>query len=266
MENKIKSAAEKMPKKIYNKSCITAVCSGTTGIGKTWFTAALCHALSLMKKNVLFFDADCGLENISYQNNLEKSTPYTSLITGKATLNNAVFHFDRGKFDIISAPSGEDYLPLAPIGRAQILAGDLSHLAQYYDYVFIDCSDDGNKQLNPFFNICNNIIILVNACSSSSIAAFKKIEELQSIAPQTEFYIVINRALSNEEGIQTYKTLLKAGKEYIKVNLNLLGIIRQDARIRDTVINKALLLNRYPKCEGAEDSVTVARRFLEEQI
>ena len=97
------------------------------------------------------------------------------------------------------------------------------------------------------------------------MAAFKKIEELQTIAPQAKFNIVINRALSYEEGRQTYKTLLKASKEYIKVDLNLLGIIRQDARIRDSVINKALLLNRYAKCEGAEDSVAVARRFLEEQ-
>ena len=266
MENKPKSAATKKPKPIYNKSCISAICSGTTGIGKTWFAAALCHALSLMRKNVLYFDADCGLENISYQNSLEKSTPYASLINGQCTLNNAVFRFERGKFDVISSPSGEDALISAPIGRAQILAGDLLRLAQYYDYVFIDCADNGSKQLNPFFNICKNIIILVNACSSSSIAAFKKIEELQSIAPQARFNIVINRALSYEEGRQTYKTLLKASKEYIKVDLNLLGIIRQDARIRDTVINHALLLNRYQKCEGAEDSVAAARRFLEEQI
>lgn len=265
MENKLKASALKAPKEIYNKSCVSAVCSGTTGIGKTWFATALCHALSLMKKNELYFDADCGLENISYQNNLEISTPYSSLISGKITLNNAVFHFERGKFDVISSPSGEDALTTAPVGRAQILAGDLAHLAQYYDYVFIDCSDDGCKQLNPFFNICKNIIIIVNACSSSSIAAFKKIEELQTIAPRAKFNIVINRALSYEEGRQTYKTLLKASKEYIKVDLNLLGIIRQDARIRDSVINKALLLNRYAKCEGAEDSVAVARRFLEEQ-
>lgn len=266
MENIIKSATTKQAKQIDNKICISAVCSGTTGIGKTWFTTVLCHTLSLMKKNVLYFDADCGLENISYQNNLEKSTSYNSLISGKTTLNNAVVNFERGKFDVISSPSGEDALVTAPIGRAQILAGDLSHLAQYYDYVFIDCSDDGNKQLNPFFRICKNIIVIVNACSSSSIAAFKKIEALQTIAPQAEFNIVINRALSFEEGRQTYKTLLKASKEYIKVNLNLLGIIRQDARIRDSVINKALLINRYPKCEGAEDSVNIARRFLEKQI
>ena len=265
MENSPKPTVVRSSKKIYNKSCISAICSGTTGIGKTWFAAALCHALSLMKKNVLYFDADCGLENISYQNNLEASTPYTSLISGKNTLNNAVFNFEHGKFDVISSPSGEDALTTAPIGRVQILAGDLAHLAQYYDYVFIDCSDDGNKQINPFFSICKNIIIIVNACSSSSIAAFKKIEELQTIAPHSNFDIVINRALSYEEGRQTYTTLLKASKEYIKVDLNLLGIVRQDARIRDSVVNKALLLNRYAKCEGAEDSVTVARRFLEEQ-
>jgi len=57
--------------------------------------------------------------------------------------------------------------------------------------------------------------------------------------------------------------LAKAAKIYLDTNLSLLGIIRKDARIRDCVLNKSLLINRYPASEGAEDVVKIAKKLLE---
>ena len=37
---------------------LIAVVSGKGGIGKTWFSSTLAHALSSMKQKVLFFDVD----------------------------------------------------------------------------------------------------------------------------------------------------------------------------------------------------------------
>ena len=147
------------------------------------------------------------------------------------------------------------------MGRAQLLAGDLAYFSKSYDYVFIDCADEAGKTINPFFNICRNIIVLADADPSSVTAAYHKLETLKKIAAETRFHIIINRAISFEEGVQTYKTLLKAAEEYIKINLNLLGIIRQDSRIREAVINRSLLLNRYPACEGAEDIRNIVDRI-----
>lgn len=242
---------------------ITAICAGTKGIGKTWLTVTICHALSLMKKKTLLFDADCSIENAAYQIGFDKTTPYGLLFNGSLTLNNASSYFADGKFDMICSPSGEGLLDTAPIGRAQILAADLSYLAKYYNHVLIDCADYASKNLNPFLKICSNIIVIVNANSASSTEAFKTITELKKFNADTPVYIIVNRASSHEEGRQIFKTLLKASKEYINVNLKLLGVIRQDARIREAVLNQALILNRYPECEGAEDCVALTRRFLE---
>ena len=58
------------------KNYLIAICSGTKGIGKTWLSVNLSHGLSLLKNKVLFFDADCGIENISYQLGFELKKSY----------------------------------------------------------------------------------------------------------------------------------------------------------------------------------------------
>ena len=60
-----------------------------------------------------------------------------------------------------------------------------------------------------------------------------------------------------------FKTLLKASKEYINIKLNLLGIIRRDARIREAAVSHCLILDRYPDCDGAQDCLLLADNFLE---
>ena len=242
---------------------IVAVCAGTKGIGKTWFTVALCHALSLKHKKILFFDADCGLENVAHQTELQKCADYSALFSGALTLNTAVSPFVDGNFTVICSEPGNDAFNLAPIGRAQILAGDLSSFSQYFDFVLMDCSDNNNQNLNPFLHICKNILIIVNANSSSSTEAFKTITKLKKICPEANFHIVVNRASSYEEGRQAFKTLLKASKEYINIKLNLLGIIRRDARIREAAVSHCLILDRYPDCDGAQDCLLLADNFLE---
>lgn len=243
-----------------------AFCSGSKGIGKTWLASTICHSLALQKIKVLFFDADCGLENISCQLDISSSTPYSRLLNGSITLNNAVKNFNGGGFDIINSFSGENGLALAPVGRVQLLGEDLAHLANYYDAVFLDCSDEDFKTVNIFFNLCRTIVIIVNTDTQSLTQAYQKIVQLKNICPDAQFKIVINHAQSFEEGRQVFKSLLQAAEKYIKLNLGLLGIIRQDPHIREAVLNRSLLLKRYPSCRGAEDAVTVARSILKEYL
>lgn len=253
-------------KNIESNRHMVAFCSGSKGIGKTWLASTICHSLALKKLKVLLFDADCGLENVSYQLDLSTFTPYKKLLNGSVTLNNAVHNFSRGGFDVINSFSGENGLALAPVGRVQILGEDLAHFANNYDAVFLDCSDEDFKTVNIFFNMCRTIVIIVNTDTLSLSQAYQKIVQLKNICPGASFKIVINHAQSFEEGRQVFKSILQATEKYIKLDLELLGIIRQDPHIREAVLNRSLLLKRYPSCRGAEDAVAIAEKILKEHL
>jgi flagellar biosynthesis protein FlhG len=130
--------------------------------------------------------------------------------------------------------------------------------------VFVDCSDEDSASVNVFLNLCRDIILLSNPDPFSLSEAYRKIIRLKKIAPEARLRIVINHAQSFEEGQALYKLLLKASEEYIKLDLNLLGIIRQDAHIREAVLNKELLLKRYPACNGTQDAALIAQQLLKD--
>lgn len=246
------------------KNNLIAICSGTKGVGKTWFAANLCHALSLMKQKILFFDADCGLENIAAQLNLSNTKSYKELLHRSLTLNNNVVSCDKGRFDVISSPAGENFLSTFSVGRTQILARDLLYFSAYYDKVIIDCSDESLIQDHIFLNMCPNILILTNTNSSSLTAIYAKLEEIKNICPQARFSLVINHASSENEGRHVFEILAQAAEQYLNLKVNLAGLICEDSHIRDAVLNRSLLLNRYPVCKGSENLALIARNLTEE--
>jgi flagellar biosynthesis protein FlhG len=46
---------------------VIAVASGKGGVGKTWFSITLTHALTKLGRNSLLFDGDLGLANVDIQ-------------------------------------------------------------------------------------------------------------------------------------------------------------------------------------------------------
>jgi MinD-like ATPase involved in chromosome partitioning or flagellar assembly len=118
--------------------------------------------------------------------------------------------------------------------------------------------------VNVFFNLCRTIVVLVNPDPVALTEAYRKIVKLKTISPSAKLYVIINHAQSYDEGRQLYKLLLKATEEYIKLDFAPLGVIRQDSHIREAVLNKELLLKRYPRCSGTEDTLLITEQLLKE--
>lgn len=90
--------------------------------------------------------------------------------------------------------------------------------------------------------------------------AFIKIMTMQY--PKSDINIVINQANSLREGQRTFDTLLKACNNFLKINPPLLGIVRRDTRVRDSIRNQSSIINRYPTSEAAEDVIAIAKRLI----
>lgn len=244
------------------KNNLTVVCSGTKGVGKTWFSSVLSQSLSMLKQKVLFFDADGGVENIAFQLNLPKSNTYADMLKNKITLNNAVYFCNKGHFDAIYAEPQNNGLSAYPAGRCQILVSDLKAFSVNYDTVLADCSNTNPILKNSFLQAADRIILLIGPNLNGNIDAYKELEHIKKISLNPKIFVVVNRALSYNEGSQIYKTLLKADAKFIGANPLLLGVIKQDGRIRDCVQNKTSLFERYPVCDSLNDIANFAKTLI----
>ena len=76
--------------------------------------------------------------------------------------------------------------------------------------------------------------------------------------------IVVNMAPSSIEGEKTYKTILKACENFLRLKPPLAGMISLDPRVKETIRRQVPILIRSPNSDAAEDVEDIARVVLKD--
>lgn len=241
---------------------IIAVVSGHRNCGKTWFSVTLANALGLFKQKVLLFDADSGITNVRSQIGANAKKELDEVIFSGYSLNQTVSNYDKGRFDIIVNNSRSTGLKTMSIGRLHILGDDLDILAQSYDKTILDISAGIDNSSKVLSGLAQSIIVICTNDPQSITKSYELIKQISSHYSNKVIKIVINQVNSIEEGMRAYSVLLKACQEFLKISPSLLGVIRQDTRVRDSIRNQNTIINRYPQSEAALDVIAIAKRIL----
>jgi flagellar biosynthesis protein FlhG len=89
--------------------------------------------------------------------------------------------------------------------------------------------------------------------------AYIKVTALEHLADNIQ--IVVNMVSNQREGERTYGTLLRACREFLKIEPPLAGIVRRDDKVKDSIRRQTSLLTRHPNAEAAADVETLAKRL-----
>jgi flagellar biosynthesis protein FlhG len=68
-------------------------------------------------------------------------------------------------------------------------------------------------------------------------------------------------ASSTEEGERTYATLLRACREFLKIEPPFVGIVHRDDQVKEAVRRQTSIMKRTPNTEAARDVEQIARRL-----
>ncbi len=241
---------------------LLAVASGKGGVGKTWFSVTLAHALSKMGKRVLLFDGDLGLANVDVQLGLMPKRDLNDVIRGRLSLDKVIQTYEEGGFDIIAGRSGQASLSALPSQRLAMLRDQLVDVAGRYDVVIADLGAGVDRTVRMFSASAARTLLITTDEPTSLTDAYAFIKLGNAAGMSKNVGIVVNMATSPTEGEKTYKTLLKACENFLRLTPPMAGMIRQDPKVKECIRHQTPLLTRSPNTEAAEDVEKVAKFVL----
>lgn len=242
---------------------IIAVASGKGGVGKTWFSVTLCHALALMGQKTLLFDADLGLANVDIQLGLMPERDIAGVLQGRQTLSQAKVHYDDGRFDIIAGRSGSGALSQLPANRLMTIGQDLVRLSEGYDSVVMDLGAGLDRTVRMLTARAGTTLVLTNAEPTSITDAYAFIKVTQQADPSADIRIVVNSVDTKGEGHKTYETLRKACRNFLGVEPKLAGVVRRDRKVPEAIRHQIPILIRTPGADAAMDVEAIADHIVE---
>ena len=243
---------------------LIAIASGKGGVGKTWFAITLAHALARAGRRVLLFDGDLGLANVDIQLGLAPGPlpghDLAALLAGRASLAAAVLHHPEGGFDILPGSSGSGTLAgLDPAALAPLL--DALQGADAYDTVLLDLGAGLEGGVRALAAAADTLLVLATEEPTSLTDAYAVLKLHARDRPGGDARIVVNQAASPAAGARTYASLRKAALAFLRRDPPLLGVIRRDDRVRETIRRQALLLTRHPASTAAADVQALAAQL-----
>ncbi|MBK8174571.1 MAG: MinD/ParA family protein [Rhodospirillales bacterium] len=235
-----------------------AIASGKGGVGKTWLAITLTHALSQMGRRALLFDGDLGLANVDIQLGLMPEHDLGGVLAGRLSLAHATVPYAAGGFDIVAGRSGCGRLAAVPPSRIALLGEELVLTAGRYDHVILDLGAGIERTVRQLTRLAGSCIVVTTdePTSLTDAYAFIKLAQLEQV--QVDVRIIVNMASSQREGEKTFGALFRACASFLQLSPQLLGIVRRDVKVRESIRYQTPLLTRFPNADAATDVKNIA--------
>jgi flagellar biosynthesis protein FlhG len=244
------------------------IASGKGGVGKTWFSINLAHALGIQRKRVLLFDGDLGLANVDIQLNLKPELDIGSVLKRKCTFEEAILCYRPHKnsqtnVHIITGRTNDGVFTTVSKAGILTLKDSLTAIAPKYDHLIMDLSAGLDQIIQEFSTFAQHCLVVVTNEPTSLSDAFAFIKVSHQRNPDLPLYIVVNKAESEANGMETYMKLVQACKHFLKTAPPLVGIIHSDRCVPESILERTPTLTRHPQSQASQDIENVAQQLIE---
>ena len=193
-----------------------AIASGKGGVGKTWLSITLSHALARAGLRVLLFDADLGLANVDVQLGLAPRLDLGSVISGRTTVAGAVTRCGVAGFDVLAGQSGSGALSGLSAESLEALLARVRDETTDYDAVLVDLSAGVDRTVRRI-GAWSDVLLVVATDEPTSLTDAYAVLKLQNLdRPDGNPRIVVNQAQTIAAGQQTYSTLRRASVAFLQ--------------------------------------------------
>jgi flagellar biosynthesis protein FlhG len=245
------------------KNNIIAIASGKGGVGKTWLAVTLTHLFARSGRHALLFDGDIGLANVDVQLGLTPQRDLSGVTSGKHSLKDVITNYAEGGFDIIAGRSGSASLALLSAEKLRAIGDSLKELQKNYDFIIIDLGAGIEQHVQYLASLAGRCIVVLTDEPTSLTDAYAFIKIVKGGNPALDIGVVVNQASTQKEGESTYNAINKACTTFLNTSPPLLGIIRRDNKVKDSIRSQKSLLSKAPQSTAATDAAVLSIKLMQ---
>ncbi len=245
---------------------LITIASGKGGVGKTWVSTSLAHALAHLGKKTLLFDGDFGLANVDIQLGIVPAKDLGNYISCDASLSEIITRYTDSSgygFDVLPGKSGSGALGSLSRELLLRLKSGLTALAASQDYVVLDLAAGIDPSVTTLSSHQGLIIVVMTSDPTSLTDAYAFIKLTRMRNPAANIKIVVNNVDNKRDGNRAYEAIKKACEGFLKISPPLLGMIKQDAKVVDAIRSQMPILTRHPYSEASHNIKNLAAAIIE---
>jgi len=240
---------------------VVTVTSGKGGVGKSNFSLNFALTLQQLGQRVLVFDADIGMANIDVL--MGCTAPYNlyHLLKREKTIWEIIQEGPLGIHFIAGGSGFKDLLDLS--GEELDYFGDqIGKLHGHYDVILFDTGAGLSKETVKFIVAAQETLVVTTPEPTSITDAYALIKMVKAMNHEVDFKLVVNRATDNREGRQTADKIGMVARQFLHMELPVLGVVLDDANVTKAVKKQIPFTIAYPGGDASRSIGEIARKFM----
>jgi len=227
---------------------IIAIASGKGGVGKSNLSVNLGLALQEQGEKILILDADLGMANVDILLGITPSYNLNHVLKGRCSLDEAVTK-GPGGINILAGSSGiEEFVDINPLEITRLLDAS-TQLEKDYDLVLLDIGAGIHRSVINFIMACDEVIIVLTPEPTSIMDAYGLIKIIAGYRYKgaNNIGLLFNQITSHKEGNEVAERMKKVIRDFLNLEVKILGFIPYDNYVRRAVQEQVPLLIKYPE-------------------
>ncbi|WP_234119898.1 MinD/ParA family protein [Clostridium hydrogenum] len=242
-----------------NGTKVITVTSGKGGVGKSNIVVNLSITLQKMGKKVLIFDADVGMGNDDVlMGFLPRYNIFDVIYNGK-DINDVII---TGPYGVKLLPGGSGIAKINELSEEQIdnFLLKLCNLNDL-DYIIMDTGAGVNRSVLGFIACSDELVIVTTPEPTSLTDAYSLFKAVVHFKIKSNAKIIINRAFTHKEGVETYKKFAGVVNKFIKAETEFLWSVSDDSKLVQAVRNQKPVVISSPNCNASKDIEIIAKKI-----
>ncbi|MCS7196743.1 MAG: MinD/ParA family protein, partial [Aquificaceae bacterium] len=215
-----------------------SIASGKGGVGKTLITVNMGRIIGKNGNKVLIVDGDLGLSNIHLMLGITPSKNLYHYFMGEVSLEEVVVPIEENLSFISSGSGVRELVSLPPTQLKNLIYRLQEYAERNYHWVLFDTPPGIHSDTLALVS-SSHIPVIVTTPEPTAIAdAYGLIKVLNQEETLKEFYLIVNKVQSSEEGKRIFESIRVVCEKFTSAEVQYLGSIRYNPKIIRQIVNQ----------------------------